>query len=198
EDSAALLRVVNYIHLNPHRAKIVTTAQLANFRWSSLRWFGTADQPLWLTAAIWLDVLGLSDDFAGGQRYRQSLERLAEDAAEQNRLGFRTMCCGWAIGTSGWLKAVAKDHAHLALSLGVADEALKEIKAVRWREILADVLAAEGKTSDDIANDSKGSAWKIRGARALRAEANAPYTWIADALNMGSPPSVRVYLSRAN
>jgi hypothetical protein len=58
--------------------------------------------------------------------------------------------------------------------------------------------ADEGKDSSDIAKDPKRAAWKIKGARALRAEGNAPYVWIAQALNMGSPASVRVYLSTGN
>jgi len=108
------------------------------------------------------------------------------------------MTRGWAIGTSGWSIAVAKDCAHLSLSAGVSDEALREIKAARWKETLTRVLAAEGKDSVDIAGDPKSAAWKIKIARTLREEGNAPYAWIADALNMGSPASVRVYLSREN
>jgi hypothetical protein len=50
----------------------------------------------------------------------------------------------------------------------------------------------------DIAEEPKSAAWKINGARALRAEGNAPFAWIAEALNMGSPASVRVYLSNGN
>src|SRR5258706_14385578 len=36
EDAGALVRVANYRHLNPVRAKIVAAAQVATFRWSSL------------------------------------------------------------------------------------------------------------------------------------------------------------------
>ncbi|MEO6006118.1 MAG: hypothetical protein ABIS43_23430 [Opitutus sp.] len=106
------------------------------------------------------------------------------------------MTRGWAIGTRGWRTAVAKDHAHLALSSGVSDDALQEIKAARWNEVLARELAAEDKNGDNVSKESKSCAWKIKVAHALRAEANAPYSWIAKSLNMGSPTSVRVYLSR--
>ena len=198
EDAAALLRVVNYIHLNPVRAKIVPTVQLANFRWSSLRRFEAGNRPLWLIATDWLDEQGLTDDVAGWRRYRQLLVQLSDDSAEQDRLGFGSMTRGWAIGTRGWRRAVAKDHEHLVLSTGVTDEALREIKAVRWRETLARVLALAGKNSDDIAAEAKSASWKIRGARALREQGNAPYAWIAEALNMGSPASVRVYLNNGS
>ena len=52
---------------------------------------------------------------------------------------------------------------------------------------LARVLALAGKNSDDIAAEAKSASWKIRGAHALRAEGTAPYAWIAEALNIGSP-----------
>lgn len=198
EDASALRRVVDYIHLNPVRAKIVPVSQLANFRWSSLRYFGTSDQPTWLVAEDWLQQFGLSEDVPGWQRYHELLQELSDDAAEQVRLGFGSMTLGWAIGTRGWRSAVAKDHAHLALSPGVSDDALREIKAARWNEILASELAAQEKDAEDVSKESKSCAWKIEVARVLRAEANAPYTWIAKSLNMGCPSSVRVYLSRAN
>jgi putative transposase len=48
EDDATLLRLVNYIHLNPVRAKIVTPEQAAAFRWSSLgRFVRGALLPRW-------------------------------------------------------------------------------------------------------------------------------------------------------
>lgn len=37
EDSAILATVMHYIHLNPLRARLVPTADVARFRWSSLR-----------------------------------------------------------------------------------------------------------------------------------------------------------------
>jgi REP element-mobilizing transposase RayT len=36
EDAAALARVVDYIHLNPVRARVVATEHLCDYRWSSL------------------------------------------------------------------------------------------------------------------------------------------------------------------
>ena len=54
ENVAALTRVVNYIHLNPVRAKIVPPEQVAGFRWSSLAALLKGPRPTALKAQDWL------------------------------------------------------------------------------------------------------------------------------------------------
>ena len=195
EDTAALARVVDYIHLNPIRARIVEAAHLAGFRWSSLRRFVSSSRPKWL-GTDWLDQHGLKDEAPGWKRYTEHLMDLSGNAAEQERQQFGQMTRGWAIGTAGWRKAIAKDHAQMALASGVSDEALSEIKAARFAEVLDLVLAEMGKDSAAITGDPKSARWKIDAALRLRKRANAPHAWIAEALNMGSPVSVRAYLCR--
>jgi putative transposase len=78
EDTAALLRVVDYIHLNPVRAKLVSPEQVATFRWSSLARFRRGSCPAWLSASRWLEQLGLRDDANGWLQY---VERLRNQAA---------------------------------------------------------------------------------------------------------------------
>ena len=74
--------------------------------------------------------------------------------------------------------------------------AMREIKEARFTEILSRVLAEVGKDAHAIQCDAKSARWKICAAQELRARANAPHAWIAEALNMGSPVSVRAYLCR--
>ena len=73
----------------------------------------------------------------------------------------------------------------------------RPVKAVRYAEVLDRVLHETGKSVDDLQREAQGAAWKIAAAARLRSEVGAPYPWIATALNMGSPSSVRVYLSTA-
>ena len=195
EDTAALVRVVDYVHLNPVRAGVIVAEQLALFRWSSLRRFLSVVRPKWLPAD-WLDQLGLKDEVTGWKRYLEHLVELSGNAAEQERQQFGQMTRGWAIGTTGWRKAIAKDHAQMALASGVSDEALREIRAARFTEVLTQVLAEVGKDPDAIKCDAKSARWKIIAAQRLRERANAPHAWIAETLNMGSPASVRAYLCR--
>ena len=195
EDTAAMARVVDYVHLNPVRAKIVEADQLKGFRWSSLRRFISADRPRWLVAD-WLEQRGFKDESSGWKRYLEHLNDLSGNPAEQEKQGFGKMSAGWAIGTAGWRKAIAKDHAQLALTAGVSDMAMREIKEARFTEILSRVLAEVGKDAHAIRCDAKSARWKICAAQELRMRANAPHAWIAETLNMGSPVSVRAYLCR--
>jgi putative transposase len=48
EDASALVRVANYIHLNPVRANFVAAGQVALFRWSSLPRFMRSPRASWL------------------------------------------------------------------------------------------------------------------------------------------------------
>lgn len=196
EDASALARVVNYIHLNPVRARIVAAEQVALFRWSSLRRLAKAERPVWLEANAWLGSSGWPDSPAGWKGYVTALIELAGDAEKQREQGFDQMSRGWAIGTQGWRAAIAKDHAHLAVSAGFAAKEIEDLKEACWRRVLERGLREAGKTAEDIRKDAKGVEWKRALAAALRREASAPHRWIARALNMGCSNSVRSYLSR--
>jgi len=196
EDTAALVRVVNYIHLNPVRAGIVAATQIRGFRWSSLPRFLRGNCPAWLTARFWLVHLGWEDSPVGWQAYENYLAKLSADPAEQDRQGFKELSHGWAIGTHGWRRATARKHAHLALSPGIERKQLQDLREVRWSMMLATLLQGSGKTVEEAKREPKAAAWKIATALRLRREAGAPHAWIARELHMGQPSSVRVYLSR--
>jgi putative transposase len=88
---------------------IVAAEQADSFRWSSLPRFQREARPKWLVAARWLTQHGLHDDRAGWRHYRERLIDLA--ASRDPKREHEELCRGWAIGTSGWRKAVAKDLA---------------------------------------------------------------------------------------
>ena len=195
EDAAALLRLVNYIHLNPLRGRLVAREDFARFRWSSLVRFVRGPRPPWLDPGTWLEQFGVSDSASGWGTY---VEYLAARPATSDEPGDESaeFCTGWAIGTAGWREAVAREHAHLALAVGFAAAELREIKERRWRDLLERALREAGKCPEDIAADRKGAPWKIAIARRLHREVGAPHRWTAEALNMGKASSVRVYLCR--
>lgn len=196
EDTSALFRVANYIHLNPVRAKLLPPSQVALFRWSSLPRFLRNPQVKWLNGTEILSQLGLADNREGWGDYCRYLTALADDPTEQNRQEFSRLSNGWAIGTAGWRQALAHVHAHRALDQGIARDELLEIKDSRWRNALQQALVAAGKTIVDIAHDAKGAHWKIRIAQLLRRQFGAPHRWIAAQLNMGTPDAVRVNVAR--
>jgi putative transposase len=189
ENAAALGRVVNYIHLNPVRAKIVAPEQVGAFRWSSLRRLASGVRPSWLHAGEWLTALGFQDTAAGWRDYVTMLIELAGDAKAQEEMGFGEMSRGWGIGTHGWRKAMAKEYSHLAISPGIPHAELRDLKEARWTELLTTALRLAGKTAEEIAGEAKGASWKIEIARELRERHATPAAWIADRLNMGIDPT---------
>ena len=194
EDASALLRVANYIHLNPVRAHLVPAGQVASFPTSSLTRLVRGPRPQWLVATHLLAQLGLADSPGDWAHYVADLVKLSADPAEQKRQGFETLSRGWAIGTASWRRALAREHSNLDPNLASAEA--REIKSTRWQDELSRVLQERAKSSDDVAADPKGARWKIEIAAHLRRNVAAPYRWIAQALNMGSPLATRVNVCR--
>jgi hypothetical protein len=149
-----------------------------------------------LVATHLLAQLGLADSPGDWAQYVADLVKLSADPAEQKRQGFETLSRGWAIGTASWRRALAREHSHLALDPNLASAEAREIKSTRWQDELSRVLQERAKSSDDVAADPKGARWKIEIAAHLRRNVAAPYRWIAQALNMGSPLATRVNVCR--
>lgn len=196
QDMTALAKVVDYIHLNPARAKIVPAERLADFRWSSLLRFLRGPRTPELCCLDWLEQQGLGDTPKGLQAYADRLCALAGDEAEQKRLGLEQLSKGWAIGTESWRRAIAKDHADRALAPGVETTELRGLKEARWAQVLSEELALHKQTPETTGCTRANTPWKISIAQKLRT-VGAPYAWIAQKLQMGSISTVRVYLNRA-
>lgn len=194
EDAEALARVVDYIHLNPVRAGIVDIDHVGAFRWSSLARFRRKDSPRWLLADRWLRQLGLSKDDDGWTAYVARLK--AKAGTVQHEQEHDELCRGWAIGTSGWRAAVARDHQHLALHAGVAERELRDLKHARWEQLFGRLMRESGRTEAELKSTPKGATWKCAIAEQLRREAGASYGWIAQRLYMGKPASLRSWLCR--
>jgi hypothetical protein len=198
EPGPSLLRVVNYIHLNPVRAGVIGPEQLAVYPWTSASLFIRGPRPAPLVCAEWLGELELPDNPAGWSAYQAYLQSLAANRREQSNLGFGAMNRGWAIGTNGWRAAVAKDHARLSLNQGYRKSETIEVKVLQWQAALDRILVEIGKTESDIQADRKGANWKVAAVQALRSQTTAPLSWIAARLRMGTADSVshHLYLAR--
>ena len=193
ENDAALARVVDYIHLNPVRARIVAAEQTSAFRWSSLIRFRRGERPLWLRASRWLGHHKLNDNDDGWARYAERLAQIAGTA--DRRRDHDELCRGWAIGTSGWRRAIARDHQHMALQPGVARNEIAELKHARWATALEKALASSGHSAESLRTERKGAPWKRQLAIQLRGEAGASHAWLAENLHMGCANSVRAWIN---
>jgi len=102
---------------------------------------------------------------------------------------------GWAIGTAGRCRAIAKDHVHLALDPCREATELRSLKETRWINVLDDELKLHKQTKETEVSTRANAGWKISTARQLRLF-GATYKWIPEQLHMGSTSTVRVYLNR--
>jgi putative transposase len=198
EPGISLARVVNYIHLNPVRAHVLPVEHLAQYQWSSYRRFLSKKRPTFLVCRDWLFELGLADTPEGWRDYELHLSGLMGDQAEQKQQGFDTCEAGWAFGSEEWRRDVARDHRNRLAELVLAGADEVELKHLRWTRALDSLLVKVGRTRDSAKREPKGARWKIDLARELRRTAGASIPWTAKELHMGSPASVRVYLSRVS
>ena len=198
ENVAALTRVVNYIHLNPVRAKIVPAEQVAGFRWSSLTALLKGPRPKSLKPQDWLRALGdWPDDAPGHRAYTDYLKALAQDEAAWQREGLVGLAQGWAIGTLAWRRALAKEHAARALTAGLPRAERIELRQASWHASLSANLAKRGKTVSDLATKPKKQSWKIEMADEIRQQTGASIAWLAEHLQLGAANSLRGYLHQA-
>jgi REP element-mobilizing transposase RayT len=117
QDAAALGRVVDYIHLNPVRARIVPPEQVRQYRWSSLS--GIVKSTGWIGGDGWRAGGRFADSDAGRSAYERHLVDIGrEDETGWEARGLTGLSKGWAIGTLGWRKTLARKYGHLALAPG--------------------------------------------------------------------------------
>jgi putative transposase len=194
EDAFALVRVVDYIHVNPVKAGVVAPACAADYRWSSLARFVKGPRPAWLSPSHWLSALKIPDSAAGWARYRERLETVASVSRwEEDE---RELCYTWAIGTAGWKKTLAREYRRRALELDLPKDEVSDLKSAHWESVLNEELAALGRSPDHLLGSPRQARWKVELASTLRRRAGAPYRWIAQSLAMGSPLAVRVAVCR--
>lgn len=192
ENAAALASVVDYIHLNPLRAGIVAVDQLIGFRWSSLRRFIRGEGLAGLTGDMVMAHWGLANDPAGWKVYLERLQELATDEAEQKRLGFDQMCTGWAIGTAGWRREIAKTLSQRSLA-GIAQDEARGIREESWRAVLEAALRKHKQTTEGLVplrSGQRGESWRWQTALELRSR-GASCPWIAQTLGYASANSLR-------
>jgi hypothetical protein len=189
--------VVDYIHLNPARAGIVTPDQLTEFKPSSLGDFLTGSRPRWLLADEFLHTAGLMESPEAWSTYLRNLNLLASNPAGDERMTRGALSAGWAIGTNGWRQALAREHAQTRLAPEWAPDELNSFRQDLWQSELEAGLVEAGRTLSEATTTPNLVAWKIDLALRLRRISAAPYRWIAATLNMGAASSVRAEISRS-
>lgn len=196
EDAPALVRVVDYIHLNPVGAGVARDP--AAFQFGSLARFVHGPRPVWLSAQPWLDALQLDDSPAGWRDYVERLTALGSNPSDEQRQDVADISRGRPIGTDAWRRALANDHRHRALEQDLPSDETLPLKEARWEAALSDVLERLGHSLNDITPTRRAPRWKIAAASLLRQTSGAPYRWIAEKLRLGTAGSIRAAVHRAS
>ncbi len=169
EDATHLARVVDYIHLNPVRAGMVPAERVADYQPSSLNRFLAGRAPTWLVASDFLQLAGLIDSPQSWGRYVENLVAIATAPADDERMIRGAYSVGWAIGTEGWKRALAKEYAHTRLAPEWVTDEIDRFRQDRRQHELESGLAEMDRTLADAANSPKSVHWETRAGVSIAA-----------------------------
>ena len=180
-----------HVWLNPARAGLLAPEQpLAAYPGSSLAATlqPPEQRPAWLAVDRLLAAAGLSGDTPEA---RQALAARAEARRlEPAPRSWRALRRGWCFGSERFRAELAQRARALAGQLRrapVPHEAQIEL----GRLILAEELARRGWAAEELARRRKTDPEKVAIAQRLRRETPLSLRWIAAALHMGSPYTLR-------
>jgi len=190
EEGRPLLGLVNYIHLNPVRAGMVSLAELREYASSSYPKFFEVNPPTPLVRERFLAALEFADSQSGMRAYARHLELAEESDPDRHDELARRYCRGWAVASAEYRDELKRQYAQLAEPEGWGGPEVAELREEKWARALGDLMNEAGKSKDDVAREPKSARWKVDIARELRAHTTATNRWIGDHLGMGHPSRV--------
>lgn len=190
EEGRPLLGLVDYIHLNPVRAGLVTLPELASHAFSSYPKFCKKHPPAHLCRARFLASLEFPDSVSSMKQYARHLETAEErDPAKHDELT-RRYCSGWAVASAEYRRGMKKIYAGLTERAGWQGREVRELREAKWEMALDALLRQARKSRREIDRSPKSAPWKIRIAREMKRRTTATNPWLAAALGMGHPSRV--------
>ena len=180
--------IIDYIHLNPARARLRTLMEAAEIGNSSLRDFVTDRRRKFVSVPeAYGRFLGFDDDAAGRAAYLAELA--ATLRSDPDNKDFEI----------AWKLAEKAERAERRKAGGLRPERRKTLaetnleRQARWEELAVRLLAESGIDDAALATLSKNHGSKVRIGRSLK-RAGATYGWIASRLCAGSAGYVRANL----
>jgi len=181
-----LRTVVDYVHLNPVRARMLQAAQaVKDFRWSSLPLYLAVPQqrPAWLRVDRAFGECGIhADSPAARQAFEQRLEgrRMQELEGE-----FQTLRHDWCFGEESFRRELL-EQSEAQIGRHHYGPEVQESAEEKAERIVREELAKLGWLEDELRTRAKGDDAKVRIAKQLRAETTMTLEWIAGRLRMGT------------
>lgn len=196
EPGRHLCDLVDYIHLNPARARLVEPARIGTYRWSSLHWMPKVKSRPAPLDSSWIGYRdGVSDTRAGWRSYATSLQmRLSDNPKEIDALE-RRMCRGWCIGEKSFKQAHANEFLAKKETLRLEKEGLADLNEAHWSAALVKCLARLKQSEAAAKAAAKSAPWKLAVASKLKSHTSVRNQWLSDRLRMGTPRGVSSILS---
>ena len=192
-----LMGLVDYIHLNPVRAKMKRIENLEEHQLSSYaKFWQRTSGCAGLSREATLSYYGLPRSKAGMRKYRERLELAEEADPKQRKVLFQRYCRGWFLGSPTAKRELAKElvKANPLVEWDGADQ--RSLNEARWENIVREEMTRSGKAECDIDQDLKGAPWKVAIAKRLRRETTVGNPWIAERLSMGHRNHVSLLVNR--
>ena len=187
-EGRSLSGLIDYIHLNPVRARMQPIEHLEQHTLSSFARYNEKQlQPVGLQRDEMLNLHGLPKTPRGMKLYREHLVIAEESQPRRKDELMKRYCRGWFIGTAEAKKEMAKDITNGNDAIKWEGAELKELNERRWEKIVRSELRLRKKTTKDIAKSIKGAPWKVEIATKLKTDTTVGNPWIAERLNMGHP-----------
>ena len=184
EQGDSLLRVVNYIHLNPVRAGIEQVETLERYMMSSFPRFFTRKRPACLVNVDWLSLAGnLKPTVAGMRCYQKYLALSKEGDPHRREALYRELCRGWYVGTWEGKQALLKDIEGGLVNPAVQGRGLGEDRAML---LLVEGLQHLGKSLGDLGLGLRLAPWKVVLAGWIKQQSSVGNRWFSEVMHMGS------------
>jgi len=183
-------RKIDYVHLNPVRAGIVTLEELRNYPWTSYRLLRRPELRGLVTLGQALGCMhGLRDDPAGWDAYE---ERLRLELATEERPATDEELFGLVRKEKAGRRT---DDVSLPAVVGKSADMLRAEEEGRWSAAFLSEQTILGKTEADLDLPPCAQPWKLALARNLRDKHGASTAWIAKRLRLSSAAYLRKLLS---
>ena len=215
-DNAYYGTLVDYIHLNPVRARLVRPKDgrsVLDYPWSSLAggWaLPPGRRPAWLAASAGLAIFGLPDTVAGRRRMVERLDRRAVEEScrscgvpvPEKEVDARCshLRRGWYWGGQAFaekMKALAGAAVTATPRVSRAYRRTPQHLAHGEQEaarLLEEGLAAAGLRASELEVLPGSDPRKLAIATLIRCQTTVPHQWLADKLAMSSAANVSQHL----
>ena len=207
EDGRYLRRLIDYVHLNPVRAGMITDPKkLESYAWSSLRDYvlPLRERRQWIWVKGGMEEFDLKDSAAGRRKYLIALNE-SVDWSDRRRAGLAdmeaqslqsTLQRGWYFGTEsyrekmlGLLERLQTDGKRKASS-GYTGEEQMDHNVAQAQKIVKAGLVTFNLGKKELRDLRKSDVRKVVIASVIREKTTVRLAWIASALEMGVPARV--------